>query len=280
MSHIALDPALETCPDYSSAAFLFLRTALVAQTAGLSDADAAAQMVTAWNTDLDTRKAAWATQVQADADAETAVIAAAAAQSDLECLACEAKEAAERKEADKKKPKLPAFDEDQSVPDYLPPRPSNYAKHKLEQFEYCELWYFTIEGCKDADSARTTQADNAFSLTQTDGGLVLQPLSTARASKPRPMQAAGWSEGHRTALATFFYALDAHPYRSRKNSEQALIIYQARVRRNWHDTLKNGRGYNIGNLNAKLLEDIFNEYHGDLQSEKLLAVCHLFLIAQ
>ncbi|KAJ7802956.1 hypothetical protein B0H14DRAFT_3487916 [Mycena olivaceomarginata] len=188
-TRIALDPGLDIFPNYTSAAFQLIRTALIAQTAGSTDADAATQLTAAWNTDWDARKVAWATQ---------------------------------RKETDKKKPKLAAFDASQSVPDYLAPRPSNFAKHKLEQFEYCELWYFTIEGCSDTDSTRTAQADEAYSLTQTDSGPALQPLSSFRASKQvvrdeETMEETGWTSGHRTALATFFYALDSHPYRSWKN---------------------------------------------------------------
>jgi hypothetical protein len=53
----------------------------------------------------------------------------------------EALEAADRKETEKRKPTLASFDAGQSVPEYLVPKPSNFAKHKLEQFEYCELWH-------------------------------------------------------------------------------------------------------------------------------------------
>ncbi|KAJ7923159.1 hypothetical protein B0H13DRAFT_2316690 [Mycena leptocephala] len=280
-TRIALDPGLDICPDYTSAAFQLIRTALIAQTAGSTDADAATQLTAAWNTDWDARKVVWAAQVQADAD-----------DAEQERLDREALEAAERKETDKKKPKLATFDASQSVPDYLAPRPSNFAKHKLEQFEYCELWYFTIEGCSDADSTRTAQADEAYSLTQTDSGLALQPLSSFRASKRvvrdenltwaqisiaktamlETMEETGWTAGHRTALATFFYALDSHPYRSRKNGEKAVIIYMARVRRHWHDALKRGTAYNISTINEKLLDSIFAEHCGDLQSEKLAYV--------
>ncbi|KAJ6541204.1 hypothetical protein DFH09DRAFT_1322782 [Mycena vulgaris] len=87
-ARITLDPALETCPDYySSSAFQFIRTALVSYTPTLSDADAAAQLVAVWNAELNTRKAAWATQLQADADAEADADAAAAAAAAAEAAA-------------------------------------------------------------------------------------------------------------------------------------------------------------------------------------------------
>ncbi|KAJ6503106.1 hypothetical protein DFH09DRAFT_1335549 [Mycena vulgaris] len=163
-ARITLDPTLETCPDYSSPAFQFIRTALVSYTPTISDADAAAQLVAA------------------DADAEAAAAAVADGAAEQERLTRETEEAAARKEADKKKPKLATLNANQSVPDFLLPRPSNFAKHKLEKFEYCELWYFTLEGCNDADSSRA-QADEAYGLTQTDTGLALQPLSAFRTFK-------------------------------------------------------------------------------------------------
>ncbi|KAJ7816601.1 hypothetical protein B0H14DRAFT_3475264 [Mycena olivaceomarginata] len=105
-TRIVLDPGLDICPDYTSAAFQLIRTALIAQTAGSTDTDAATQLTAAWNTDWDARKVAWATQIQADAD-----------DAEQERLDREALEAAERKETDKKKPKLATFDASQSVPD-------------------------------------------------------------------------------------------------------------------------------------------------------------------
>jgi len=50
---------------------------------------------------------------------------------------------------ERKKPKLPDFEVDMSPPDFLCKRAAQYARKKLNNFEYIELWYFTPDGCTD-----------------------------------------------------------------------------------------------------------------------------------
>ncbi|KAJ6622033.1 hypothetical protein B0H10DRAFT_2214641 [Mycena sp. CBHHK59/15] len=91
-ARLTFDPALESCPDYTSPSYKILHDALQSLTAGLSEADTVTELVTIWNTDLDGRKAAWADQIQADADAEAAATAAAEAVVEQEHLAREAEQ--------------------------------------------------------------------------------------------------------------------------------------------------------------------------------------------
>ncbi|KAJ6622036.1 hypothetical protein B0H10DRAFT_1653070, partial [Mycena sp. CBHHK59/15] len=130
------------------------------------------------------------------------------------------------KEAEKKKPKLAAFNADLHVPDYLVPRPSNFAKHKLETFEYCELCSLALQ---------PLSAFRASKHVVHDENLTWGQFSIAKTRLLSAMEAAGWSATHRTTMAIFFYGLETHPFRLRKYGEKVLIIYQARVRRDWHD---------------------------------------------
>ncbi|KAJ7648791.1 hypothetical protein DFH06DRAFT_948891, partial [Mycena polygramma] len=198
---------------------------------------------------------------------------------------------AERVEAEKKKPKLGAFDSTLAIPDYLGPRPSNFAKKKVDDREYVELWYFTKEGCLDAESLRGgLEADESFGITQIGSTLSLKPLTAFRASKKvvrdeeltwtqlsiaktgymSAIGAAGWSTEHRAAISSFFYAIENHPSRMNHDdyADNILIIYQARARRFWHDMLAQGTGFNLAIINDKLVEKISQEYHNKLRSSQ------------
>ena len=179
----------------------------------------------------------------------------------------------EEAEGEKKKPKMKDFDDTLSVGNYIAPRPSQYALRRIEDFEYVELWYFTPKGCSDATQLQTTQHDDAFGLTKVDEFVTLKSISSVKASKNvvtdvdltfRQISMAKnaliplmtkyqWTEKAINAFAQLFTQLELHPYRQREFGERALIIYQARVRREWHDQLK------IGTLNEDLLQGIYRE---------------------
>jgi hypothetical protein len=68
-----------------------------------------------------------------------------------------------------------------------------------------------------------------------------------------------WSQKAITAFAQLFTQLELHPLRQREYGERALITYQARVRREWHDQLKLGSAFNIGIINESLLQSTYKE---------------------
>ncbi|KAJ6618628.1 hypothetical protein B0H10DRAFT_2217583 [Mycena sp. CBHHK59/15] len=291
---ITLDPGLESCPDYASALFKAVRDLIIAGAPAanpLTDAEAANHLSNAWNADCDARKLLWAAQVQANATQAAADAAAVTAQEALDCAAADAAAEAERLEAEKKKPKLGVFDSTLAIPDYLGPRVSSFAKKKLEDKEYVELWYWTKEGCLDAESLRGgVEADDSFGITQVGSTLSLKPLTAYKASKKvlrdedlswsqlsiaktgylAAIEAAGWPNPHRAALASFFYAIENHPSRMNHDdyADSILVIYTSRSRRFWHDSLSQGKGFNIAIINEKLMEQISTEFHNKLRSSR------------
>ncbi|KAJ7866700.1 hypothetical protein B0H13DRAFT_1636535 [Mycena leptocephala] len=295
---LTLDPYLDICPDFSDAAFQSTRDLMLAgaaQGTPITDAEAAAQMATGWNTALDARKLIWDAQVQADATQAAADAAALAAQEAADKTAADAAAEAERLEAEKKKPKLGDFDKTLLIPDYLGPRASNFAKKKLDDKEYVELWYWTKEGCLDAESHRGgVEADESFGITQVGSTLSLKPLTAYKASKKvvcdedlswaqltvaktgflAAIEAAGWPLDHRAALASFFYAIENHETRMNHDdyADVILVIYAARSRRFWHDALAQGRGFNLELINEKLLGQISQEFHNKLRNSSYRAV--------
>ncbi|KAJ7652575.1 hypothetical protein B0H17DRAFT_1214935 [Mycena rosella] len=224
---ITLNPNLESCPDYASASFKPIRDLIVAGSAQgtpLTDTEAAARLSDGWNTEHDAQKLLWDAQVLADTAQATATAVALPAQEELDRAAVQAAAEVERVEAEKKKPKLGTFDSTLLIPDFIVPRASNFAKKKLDDKEYVEMWYYTKEGRLDAESRRGgVEADESFGITQVGSTLSLKPLTAYQASKKvvrdedlswaqffiaktgflAAIEAAGWQVEHRAALATF-----------------------------------------------------------------------------
>ncbi|KAJ7238030.1 hypothetical protein C8J57DRAFT_1087134 [Mycena rebaudengoi] len=293
---IAYEPALEIAPNFGAASYQAIRAAIVSAD-NISDAQAATKLLDIWTTDLDVRKAQWATQVQDDADQAAAAAATAAQDVEDALLAEEARLEAEKQEADKKRAKFPAFDASLTAPDFLQPRVANFAKEKVLALGYVDLWYWTIEGCKDSETLRSgTAAEDTYTFSQAnDGpGVELKAASSSKASKKvildedltweqmsvasmgllKEMEVALWDEKYRQAFASFYYALQNHPYVRRGEPGKAvLLIYQARVRRNFHDILKEGRTpFNIALINTVLLDSIQTEFNQKQHTDKMSMV--------
>jgi hypothetical protein len=136
----------------------------------------------------------------------------------------------ERIEAKKKKLKMNNFQKTTMVRNYIIPCLSQYALHRLKNFEYLELWYLTQEGCADTAQHQHTQNDDMFGLTKVDDVVALRQVSMLRASKNivpnvslsfRQMSIAKttliqqmtkfqWPNKAITALAKFFTHLEVH----------------------------------------------------------------------
>ncbi|KAH9920805.1 hypothetical protein B0H21DRAFT_701890, partial [Amylocystis lapponica] len=228
-ARIELDPRLEVCPNFNSAAYTLVRDSLV--NAGTPVDQVIVTLVNAWTADNATRRELWDAQQQADRDAEEAArqLRDAAEQAKRDDDLRRAEE--ERAEAERKKPKMPDFRAGALAE--VQPRPmiSPFARHKLNKFEYIELWYFTPAGLRATAASQHSTSDDAYSLVQTDEVMAIKPLASVRASKSvvrdedlswRDMTIGGdtfleeiadshWPEPHKQALASHFYRIGRHP---------------------------------------------------------------------
>ena len=135
MAHLTLDPNLELRPDFSSAAYDALCTALAAAkqvnkgviTTCLSDA---------WDVENNTKKAMWEEQVRQDEVEVMDAVLAQEHQQQLELKECMREEEAEEKEKEKKKPKIKEFVANKPVKDTTQLHPSRYVIHKLDEWKY------------------------------------------------------------------------------------------------------------------------------------------------
>lgn len=270
------NPHLEVMPNHAGPHYEALRNALTQNE--MTPEQAIQALNNSWAQNHAARVEAWEQQVEEDAAAAAALVQQQP-QPDQQPPLDPLPQEEERAEGEKKKLKMKDFDEATTVGNYIAPRPAQYALRRVEDFEYVELWYFTPEGCSDATQLQLTQNDDTFGFTKVDDMVSLKSISSLKASKNvipdaelsfRQVSMAKnafiplmtkyqWSEKAINAFAQLFTQLELHPFRQREFGERALITYQARVRREWHDQLKLGSAFNIGVLNNDLLQSIYRE---------------------
>ncbi|KIJ94650.1 hypothetical protein K443DRAFT_11944 [Laccaria amethystina LaAM-08-1] len=140
-------------------------------------------------------------------------------------------EETEKREKEKKSPKVKDFVANKPVKDTMQLRPSHFAIHKLDECEYVELYYFILEGCTEAVRLDHTIAQDTFTFTKADDTLLLKPMALHKpSSKVIPdedltwhqiliaksgllhhMVQRGWPDQHVFVLMEFFLNLESHP---------------------------------------------------------------------
>lgn len=279
------DPHSEVCPDFSTAHFDVLRTLIV--NAGATEEEATGQMRQAWEHQNAEQCEVWNQQVKANNLLRDEADRRAQEEEEEERKLA-------RREKEKKKPKLADFDSERMVGSFIAPRPSTYALSKLDAQEYLKLYYFTLEGCRDALNNQHSEASDAFGLTKIGDTVGLRQVAAVRLSKNvihdadlkwkqmtyaktsflQHASLAGWPKKHVDALAHFFVGIESSPFRTRKHGEQILLLYQARVRRHWQDCLKrdDGSAFNIALIDDRLLQTISNKVWDAVNAENLQEV--------
>lgn len=293
MPRLTLDPNLEVRPDFASPAYDALCNALAAAE-GVDKGVIVTRLSDAWDVENNTKKATWEEQVRQD---EADATLARERELQLELEERRKEEETERKEKEKKKPKVKDFVDNKPVKDTIQLRPSRYAIHKLDEREYVELYYFTLEGCTEASKIDRTIAQDAFTFTKAEDTLLLKPMashkpsnkaipdedltwrqvSIAKTSLLYHMSQTGWPEHHVVALAEFFLNLDSHPTRLQEDGDTILLHYQAQVRREWHEALRSTSDepvFDISAINDKRVDAIEAKIWNARRTEGILRSVH------
>ncbi|KAF8630215.1 hypothetical protein AX17_005468 [Amanita inopinata Kibby_2008] len=232
------DPLLEDEPDFDGEPF-------AAAKQGLTDEAARGHIRQSWLANQQLRHEAW----EHVRDNQT--------REDEECTA--AKEAVATLAAAGKRFKAGAFPIGRMVPAKTTLNPLDYARQKIAKGEWIELYYFTLIGCHEATQPTTSNASDTFGITSEDNTLQLRSVSTTKASchavrdinlswdeisfagkvLARVMQEEShyWSEDHIQSIVDFFPNMDFEQTHQNCSVDQALIHYQAEVRKEWFDTL-------------------------------------------
>lgn len=178
------DPEFLPLFDFASPEFAAARAALLEGDDALPINDA--QAVQAFERGFAAVRArlseAWTAQQNAEADQRALVEQQRAA----ELAARAADEAAERRELEKKRPKMPAISRGTAIAYDSRPPLSSFASKRLEKFEHVPLWYFTQEAGLEAASESTasiTNPSDTITFTRSAGNSVsVQSETGTRAS--------------------------------------------------------------------------------------------------
>ncbi|KAF8805058.1 hypothetical protein BYT27DRAFT_7213472 [Phlegmacium glaucopus] len=274
MPPIVQDPNLEPIPNFNGPAYQPIIDLMV-QAQQVTPLQAIEQLEAAHNTDRQARIEIWNEQVRQQQELEEQQIQLRREEEERTREEEERVAEAERKELEKKKPKINDFDENRTGDEVIMPRPLAFAINKLKNFDY-------------------TAADEAFGIAEVNGIMALKPITSLKATKNvvkdkdlswrqmtmgknsmlHHMSKLGWPEKHINALAHFYFKLEDHPMRLRPNGDKILLIFQAVVRREWHDTLERKEGFNIANINETTLRSVADEYHDKKRAEGMAEVSH------
>ena len=271
------NPSSETPPDFRAAGFAPIRRALITQnqTDGneLDDEGAAKQLLDVWEDDRQSRQMAWE-EAAAEVERERAEAEAERSREEEETRKAEEK---------KKKTKFPPL-----VPGLPPPkgsgfRPCQKAINKLENLEFVELWFFTFAGCQITKDAALSEEDSTLSLTQENGNIQLR-RSTSTASYKHLiipdehltwkdlLQAKnvfleyiarnGWPKPYLQMFTDFYCRLELRSElrQAHGHGEKVLILYHARARREWFDSVRLKSPFDISVFD----EDWMTEAHKEM----------------
>ncbi|KAJ7573290.1 hypothetical protein C8J56DRAFT_873564 [Mycena floridula] len=192
--------------------------------------------------------------------------------------------------------KIPRVNTALAVPTVHDSRPSSYALDKVNKFGYCELWYFTPEGCEDAAlSQRSIDADG-YGLARGDSSsaVTLKPISSLKASSKAIPDASlpwelfeqgstqflqaiefrcNWPKDLVEQFAAFFHGIKNHSMRremqgAEEIGKRVLLRYADINRVDWHDrVLRDEETFNIGIINEELINRLSNQIRRELFDE-------------
>lgn len=278
------DPTDEQCPDYSLPLYLNLRTRWIGASQTTQE-EAVGELADLWRADHQTRCDNWLAQQEADRAVRDAAQAAAREEEENREAERRRQEQAERLEAERKKPKMSGFDPNRTISSHISPSPSPYALSKLEKFEYLELWYFTQRGLSLAAlEVESAKASYTIEARETKDGDYDNRVEVKRSTSDRPskhvvkdhelswcdfdigktnflsaIRKAAWPESHIECLVSFFVAVETHHYRQRPHGDATMLKYASVSRRDWHQALDRGEGYNLALISDKLVRELHDD---------------------
>ncbi|KAJ3487365.1 hypothetical protein NLI96_g3579 [Meripilus lineatus] len=189
----------------------------------------------------------------------------------------------ERREFERKKPKVAKFAQDATIPTQLQSPIPHHIYEKILKFDYIPLYFFTAEATNDTFDSYSNSFEDTYQICKADGALTLRPANAPSTKKVIPDEHLSWLQftqayprymthlaktgqhrEHVDALGKFFLAVAHHPILVTDQGPEILILYQARVRKNWFDSIKapahlEELSYNIAILNEDLLTSIERE---------------------
>lgn len=255
-------------PDFRTADHATARARLITNGIG-DDVQAAELLATLWTLNNNTARELWAEQLEEAArEAEEARQLAIEEEQDHQQAIADEQEAARKEEQKRTKSKF-VFVGNSKVPSIPVVILSHYTVRKLKAGEYCELYYFTNKGLKDAKKSLLSIKSPGLTLTtNTDGqqtwinademrdpkavitkdeNLSWEHFNEAALCMITAMKQHEWQEDRINMHIQFWTALQNHCWRHAFNTlkQRGLLLYQSQQQRLWHLTAGGPFGWSI-----------------------------------
>ncbi|KAL1948034.1 hypothetical protein VTO73DRAFT_12109 [Trametes versicolor] len=165
----------------------------------------------------------------------------------------------------------------QAGPDFIADQPSLFAQNKITKKEYVELYYFTAGARQKARRDQLALNEDVLALERSSSSFALktpvqasmdarrdEQLSWDEVMQARPqfllwIEKLGWPSIWIRMHASFFYRLDSHEMRSQIGGTEALALYQAKYRREWHVSVAQRRPFDLSEINETAMQLIQTE---------------------
>ncbi|PSR72208.1 hypothetical protein PHLCEN_2v11915 [Hermanssonia centrifuga] len=271
---ITLNPYLIPAPDYAGEAHRPIREYLAQ--IGQNEEVAIASLLAGWTTDNAAKRVAWDQQVESDAQVAAEEERIIQEEQDRARLEVEA----EKKEAAKKRPKLPPLDLSVGSERKMLRQISPYARNLVKNQKRCDLWYFTAEGIEEAKGLSLTRSEESYALAGTGSNITLQKsaahkssakavpdslltfsqFSIAHSQLTERMEALDWASDIVKMFQKFFYLLEHHEIRLREFGDRAILLYQENARIDWHAYADiHDKVYNIAIFKEEDIEECYRD---------------------
>ena len=166
--------------------------------------------------------------------------------------------------------------------------------NKLCKGDYVPLYLFTNKGIQEAEEEGSGDED-LLTLVQTDKGPTFQTSTSVRAKKYKvkdkalsweefsqasyrmlnTMRQQEWPANRLKMIRDFWVALESHfwCHDSSEYQRRALLVYQGRIRKDWHKMLGTVDAFHLLPLNAGHLNDYHQEMLDNAYASKIEAIC-------
>ena len=273
------NPHHDEHPDYMLQEFEEARLFFTVK--GETDQEAAALLRSLWDFNHNKVIVAWDHQRAEEIEAQLEIREQAEQDVERQCLLREQEEEQTKQEERKKYKNKFAPIPDRPLPPTALLLPLQHALNKLRKGEYILLHFFTNKGIREAEDDGSGD-DDLLTLVQTDKGPTFQSAASTKAKKQKvrdehlsweefsqanyrmvgAMMQQEWLEERVNMVRDFWIAFETHAWRhdTSEYRKRVLLLYQGRVRRDWHKTLGTSATFCLLPLN----EDRLNELHQEL----------------
>ncbi|KAF8878423.1 hypothetical protein BD779DRAFT_1447724, partial [Infundibulicybe gibba] len=142
--------------------------------------------------------------------------------------------------------------DDRMISSSIPDRPSQFAINKIKAYEYIDLLEGGLNGERLALKSTTTASPSKNVIL--DEALPWHVFTESRYGYLKYIGVTRWPEKLYKDMAAFFVRIETHPIHETPAGKRALLEYQARARRDWHDTFRrDGETFNISAINEELI---------------------------